>query len=104
MSISYQCKRCNYKTNRYSNIVKHLNIKKQCSKNLESYNYSNDQLLILSLLPYTENNLSIKETEIDYLKNSNEIIKHKDELLLFLDNIDKKKIKICRRCFEIHLQ
>jgi hypothetical protein len=98
MSITYQCKRCNYITNRYSNIVKHLNIKKQCNRTLESYNYSNDQLLILSLLPYIENNLSIKENEIDYLKNSNEITKCKDKLLLFLDNIDKQKIKICDYC------
>ena len=100
MSITYQCKRCNHKTNRYSNIVKHLNIKKQCSRTLESYNYSNDQLLILSLLPYIENNLSIKENEIDYLKNSNEIIKNKDKLLLILDNIDKQKLKICNCCSE----
>jgi hypothetical protein len=98
MSLEYQCKRCSYKTNRFSNLVKHLNIKKQCTRTLESYNYSNDQLLILSLIPYVQNNHLIKENEIEYLKNSNNIVKHKDELLLIIDNIDKQKLKICNCC------
>jgi hypothetical protein len=98
MSITYQCKRCNYKTNRYSNLIKHINIKKQCAKKLESYNYSNDQILILTLLPYVENNHLIKESDINYLKDSNEITKYKDELLSIIDNIDKQKIKICTNC------
>ena len=99
-SISYSCKRCNYKTNRYSNIAKHLNIKKQCNRTLESYNYSNDQLFILSLLPYDENNYSIDEKEIDYLKKSNEIIKYKEELFILLEKIDKQKLKNCECCSE----
>lgn len=100
MTLSYLCKRCNYKTNRYSNIAKHLNIKKQCNRTLESYNYSNDQLFILSLLPYDENNYSIDEKEIDYLKKSSEIIKYKEELFILLEKIDKKKLKNCECCSE----
>lgn len=100
MTLSYLCKRCNYKTNRYSNVAKHLNIKKQCNRTLESYNYSNDQLFILSLLPYDENNYSIDEKEIDYLKKSNEIIKYKEELFILLEKIDKQKLKNCECCSE----
>ena len=76
--LTYQCKRCNYKTNRFSNLVKHLNIKKQCTRNLESYKYSNDQILILSLLPYFKNVHTIKDNDIKYLKDYNNIIKNKD--------------------------
>ena len=98
MSLTYKCKRCNYETNRYSNIVKHINIKKQCNRTIESYKYSCDQILILSLLPYINNNIIIKENDLDYLKDSNEIVKHKDELFLILDNVDKNKVKICNYC------
>lgn len=100
MSLTYQCKRCNYTTNRFSNLVKHLNIKKQCNRTLESYKYSNDQIIILSLLPYFENIHTIKDSELDYLKNSNDIVKYKDELLLILDNIDKQKLKECNCCLQ----
>lgn len=98
MTLSYQCKRCNYKTNRYSNIAKHLNIKKQCNRTLESYNYSNDQLFILSLLPYDKNNNLSLEKEVDYLKKSSEIIKYKEELFNILEKIDKQKLKNCECC------
>ena len=98
MSFLYQCKRCNYKTNRFSNLLKHINIKKQCDRTIESYKYSNDQILILSLLPYFGNICMIKDSDIDFLKNSDDIINNKDELFLILNNIDKKKLKECNCC------
>ena len=97
-NLYYQCKRCNYKTNRFSNIVKHINIIKQCDRTEESYNYSNDQILILSLLPYLNKNISIDENQLNHLKNSNDIIKYKDDILLTLYIIDKKRLKICSYC------
>ena len=50
MSVTYLCKKCNLKTGHYNNLKKHLNNKKQCIKNLEAYKYSDDQILILTLL------------------------------------------------------
>jgi len=97
-NLYYQCKRCNYKTNRFSNIVKHINIIKQCNRTEESYNYSNDQILILSLFPYVNKNISIDENQLNHLKNSNDIIKYKDDILLTLCIIDKKRLKICSYC------
>jgi len=98
MTITYLCKRCNYKTNRFSNIIKHLNIKKQCTRILDSYNFSNDQLFILSLIPYLENKHYIDEGEIDYYKNSNEMVKNKQELFFELEKVDKDKLKVCNFC------
>ena len=52
MSTTYLCKKCNLKTGHYADLKKHLYKKKQCAKNLEAIKYSDDQLLILTLLPY----------------------------------------------------
>ena len=79
-------------------MQKHLIKKKQCCKKLEAYNYSEDQLLILSLLPDDTNN--INEQKIDYLKNSNIIYKNKDKLLSMIEYVDKNKLKKCTYCNE----
>ena len=98
MSLSYLCKKCDYQTNKYPNIKKHLNIKKPCKKNLEAYNYSDDQLIIMSLLPLIDNKSIIDEKEIDYLKKSDIIYKNKDELFIKLENIEKNRLKDCIFC------
>ena len=75
MTSIYICKRCDLKTVHYCDVKKHLCKKNECAKILSSYNYSDDQLLILSLLPYYKNNHIIEEKEIEYLKNENIISK-----------------------------
>ena len=98
MSTTYICKKCDLKTINYCDIKKHLCNKNECSRNLFSYNYSDDQLLILTLLPYYKNNHIIEEKEIEHLKNENLIYKNKSKLLNILDNIDKNKLKKCTFC------
>ena len=49
MSTTYICKKCELKTINYYDIKKHLCNKNECSRNVFSYNYSDDQLLILTL-------------------------------------------------------
>ena len=98
MSSSYECKKCTYKTERYCNIYKHLIKKKQCKKNIESFNYSDDQVLILSLLPIENNDFN--EKKLEYLKNSDIIYKNKDKLLSMIEYIDKNKLKKCSYCDE----
>ena len=94
MATNYICKKCSFTSENYYTMQKHLNKKKQCLKNLESYNYSDDQLLVLSLLP-VDNNI---EKNIEYLKNSNIIYKNKDKLLSTIEYINKNKIKKCMTC------
>jgi hypothetical protein len=98
MSSLYICKKCEYKTSNYNDLKKHINIKKKCPKNIESINYSDDQLLILSLLPYIDNKHIINIDEVKHLNESTFLYKNKKELLDILDNIDKNKLKKCTFC------
>lgn len=98
MSSLYICKKCEYKTSNYNDLKKHINIKKKCPKNIESINYSDDQLLILSLLPYIDNKHIINIDEVKHLNESTFLYKNKKELLNILDNIDKNKLKKCKFC------
>ena len=93
MTSNYLCKKCLFKTNHFNDLRRHLNKKKPCEKRLESYNYSDDQLIILSLLPCNENNINV-----DHLKNSNIIFKNKDKLFSTIDFIEKNKLKKCVYC------
>jgi len=98
MSISYLCKKCNYSTVLFSDLKRHINKKKTCSKNELMFVYSEDQALILTLIPYFENKHQINIDEVNYLKNSEIIYNNKIELFNILEDIDKHKIKKCRYC------
>jgi hypothetical protein len=99
MTIEYLCKKCMFKTNNFNDLKRHLNKKNKCKKNLESFNYSDDQLLVLTLLPHEENNEKNKE-EVEYLKKSDLIFKNKDKLFDDIKIIDKTKAKKCIYCTE----
>jgi hypothetical protein len=45
----YECKRCFHKTNQKIAMIRHLNRKKICSRDLESYKYAENDLEKLSL-------------------------------------------------------
>jgi hypothetical protein len=98
MKLSYLCRKCGLKTSHFNDLKKHLSIKKQCEKKIESYNFSDDQILILSLLPYYENINLLNNYELEYLKQSSIIQKNKNNLLKNLDYIDKNKLKKCIYC------
>ena len=96
MNCSYSCKICDeYYSNHVSQISKHLLKKKQCMRSIKSFSYSNDQLIILSLIP-DKDNINIKINNID--KNNNIISKNKLELLDNIKLIDKQKLKKCTLC------
>jgi hypothetical protein len=99
MTSTYECKRCMFNTYHFNNIKRHINKKKICERKIGSYNYSDDQILILTLLPSLENNDEIKK-EIEYLKKSNCIHKNKTKLLNEIEFIDKNKLKKCMYCNE----
>ena len=69
MSTKYICKRCNYKCSIQTDIIKHMKKKNICHKSLEAYSYSEDQLSVLSLLPYVNNINIVNNDEIEYLKD-----------------------------------
>lgn len=88
-----------FDSNKFCGMQRHLNKKKSCKKNLEAFNYSDDQLLILSILPQDENYDEMEE-KISYLKKSNIIHKNKDKLFKDINFIDKNKSKKCTYCNE----
>jgi hypothetical protein len=67
----YECKNCNYKTSRFSDIKKHLTKKKYCEAVLNIYyDCSVDTKFILSLLPHDEfGKQIINKNELKEYKN-----------------------------------
>lgn len=101
MNLSYKCKKCIFSTSQFCNIVTHLNKKKQCEKDFNVIEYSDDQLLILSILPYFNNIQAVKDIEIGHLNNNSNIInKNKTELFDYIKKINVEKCKICNFCNE----
>ena len=98
MNRNYSCKICDeYCSNHVSQISKHLLKKKKCMSSIKSFNYSNDQLIILSLIPDKEiDNLKNKINQID--KNFDSLSKNKSEILDNIKLIDKYKLKKCTLC------
>ncbi len=98
MNAEYICKKCDYSTAHLSDIIKHINRKRPCSKKIQSYCYSDDQILIMSLIPYYENVHDLDFDEIKHLDKSNKMWQNKKELLTTLDSIYKTKRKKCKYC------
>jgi hypothetical protein len=93
----YECKICNkYSSNIISDIIKHLSNKKLCKRSIQSFEYSNDQLLILSLL----NNDDINDNIINIIHSfqSNMIFENKTDFLNHIKNINNNKLKKCIFC------
>jgi len=83
----YECKRCNYTTNKKSDITRHLNRKIICVRNVNSYKYNDDELVKLSLIPIKE-----KKEIPDTIKLN---FKSEEDLL---DYINKNNINFCLFC------
>jgi len=98
MSSLYFCKRCDYSSHVYKDMTRHFLRQKKCKKNLESYNYSDDQILILSLLPHINNINIVQDFEIEHLKKSNLLCNNINELINIINDIDKNKLKTCKYC------
>jgi len=92
---------CNkFETKIFYEIKKHSLRKRPCNKRSEIILLSDDQLLVMSLLPYHNEVHTIDIKELDYLSNSNIISKNKIELYNEIDIIEKNKEKKCKYCFE----
>ena len=96
---NYKCARCfNYNTSKFSNIRNHVMRKTKCKKISDIILLSNDQLLVLTLIPYHYGKHSIKIEDIEYLSNSNIICNNINELFNEIDKIEKEGIKTCKYC------
>jgi hypothetical protein len=97
----YSCYRCcNFDTLKFFNIKRHLLRKTQCKKKSEIILLSDDQLLVMTLLPYHNSEHSIDIDSINYLSKSNIINNNKIELFNEIELIEKNKQKKCKYCSE----
>jgi hypothetical protein len=78
-------------------MVRHQNRSISCFKSLEGYNYTEEQILRLSLIPYYKDNQNI---DIELIKNINKFIITKNKLFELLSNIEKNKLRHCELCNE----
>jgi len=95
--MNYICKKCSYKTKLFSDIVRHINRKKTCCKKIDSFYYSEEDLIKLSLIQYNNDNQNI---DISLLQNKNKNIIKKEKLFELLKSIEKNKLKECPLCNE----
>ena len=58
MENIFECARCGHTTNKKSNMIVHLNKKKQCIKRLESLKYSDDEIFLISTMRKNDKEVS----------------------------------------------
>ena len=95
----YKCYKCNnYETNRFNDMKKHMCKKYICKTREEIKTFSNDYILLMSLIPYYNDNHSIDVNDICHLSNTSMIYENKDELFGIILDIEKYKSKKCKFC------
>ena len=57
----YECRRCLYKTKQKIDMSRHINRKLKCTRNIESYKYTDDELNNLSMQILKKNNNEINQ-------------------------------------------
>ena len=91
MSKNYECIRCNFTSDRLEIIRNHLNRKNKCDKtNLESLNYTDEEIYELSTIRvYKRNDLKCEFCKKTYA-NKNSLLNHKNNFCKkkFEDNIN----------------
>ena len=90
----YKCIKCNYESDKFRNMKKHMNIKKNCIKNFNIIDCSDNEVIVCSLISDYKN----KNLDMNKIKNYKFTYKYKDLLYEKIDNIEKNKLKICNYC------
>lgn len=91
---NYECKRCSYQCYQLNDMKKHLNKKIKCLRNVESYNYKDDELIKLSLIRKNndrmmkENNFYCTGCQKNFCTKSN-LIRHVKSFCKNKDNINQ---------------
>jgi hypothetical protein len=84
----YECKRCKFTSKFKNDIRRHLDRKIKCGKDLDAYNYSDEELYKLSLI-----RIVIKEEEEDKIKLT---CIHCNKIYSRLDSLNRHKL-ICKK-------
>jgi hypothetical protein len=84
MDNNFECVRCGYNTTKKSNILVHLNKKKKCIKRIESFIYSDEEVMTLSLI--RKNNKNNKNNLENTCKHCNKTYTTKWFLTKHMEN------------------
>ena len=101
MTTKYICKRCNYNCTQQTDMLRHIKKKNLCTKKIDYYSLSDDQISVMSLLPHINDKNNIDDCEVEHLKESNLITENMNDLYEFIEKIHKNKIRTCKYCNEI---
>jgi hypothetical protein len=91
----YKCRKCGYEKNLFRDMKNHININKSCIKDFSCMDLSNDEILIMTLMPFSN---GVQNFDFQKIKNYSNTYKNKNILLELLFDIDKTKIKKCLYC------
>ena len=97
----YECKRCFYKCKLRIDMVRHINKKKKCTRDIMSYqknliNLSCEELDNLSLTKQDNLNLIENNNDIKILKNNNIICENCNKIFSKKSNLQRHLIKSCK--------
>ena len=73
----YECKRCRHITKQKIEMIRHLKRKKKCTRNIDSYNYEDNELEIMSLVKHTKNEENDKTKKNKKLNDKNNDLSNK---------------------------
>ena len=89
----YECYKCKYKCKRISDMKRHLNRKIKCPKNINAYNYSEEELYKMSLVLQDEDiNL-----ENDSQTNEKNICTYCYKIFSRPDNVKRHQKSFCKK-------
>ena len=94
--MTYECKRCFYKTKLKTDMKRHLNKKIKCPRILESYKYNEKDLEELSLIVENDESNLITTKELYCLtENDIKVSNNKDDVLLYISHHKLTKCLFC---------
>ena len=90
----YECYRCKYRSKRISDMKRHLNRKVKCPKNIESYNYSEEELFNMSLTLHYDETFIDNNSDEDFQKN---ICTYCLKIFSRPDNVKRHQKNFCKK-------
>jgi len=98
----YECYRCKYRSKRNSDMKRHLNRKIKCPKNIEAYNYSDEELMNMSMILHYDEICIDNDIQIIYNNNlekdlQKNICTYCSKIFSRPDNVKRHQKNFCKK-------